>query len=115
MRKVTFIYAVCVALTSCTYRGTYLEPPVSNTPDINADISLCLSEAKVERNLTAEERQLIAEKETTRFFMHGRPTVSPEGKPALHQSILPRFNKHTAYADRYAVCLLKLGYTWSEK
>jgi hypothetical protein len=111
-----FILAVtAVGLSACAYSGTFLEPPTlrASAPGINSDMRACMSEAATPRELTASERELIAGKETARFFMQGRPVVSPEGKPALHQSALPQSSNEAA--DRYAVCLLKRGYTWQTK
>lgn len=115
MRNMVLIGVAIIGLTACSFSGTYLEPPASraSSPDINSDMRACLSEAKVQRELTSEERKLIEGKETARFFMHGRPVVSPEGKPALHQSALPQSSNDVA--DRYAVCFLKRGYSWEKK
>ena len=112
MRNPLLTITTVLSLSACAYSGTFLEPPSAHAAarDINADIRACMSEAATPRELTASERQLIAGKETSRFFMEGHPVVSPEGKPALHQSAFPQ--SASAAADRYAVCLLKRGYTW---
>lgn len=115
MHKAIMIILASCALTACAFSGTYLEPPSSRSASdtITSDMRACLSEARDPRELTAEEQTLIAGKETARLFMNGRPVISPEGKPALHQSVLPQ--SENQMADRYAVCLLKLGYTWDQK
>lgn len=113
-QTVAIIIASCL-LTACACHGTYLEPPpsISAADTITADMHACLSEAREPRELTAEEQTLIADKDTARFFMNGRPVINTEGKPALHQSAFPQSSNHLA--DRYAVCLLKRGYTWAQK
>lgn len=115
MRNIVLMSIVTIGLSACAFNGTYLEPPTTraSSPDIVSDMRACLSDARVQRELTPEERNLIEGKETARLFMHGRPVVSPEGKPALHQSVLPQSSNDAA--DRYAVCLLKRGYSWAEK
>ena len=102
-------------LTACAYSGTFLEPPQSHASaqNINADMRACLSEAMVSRELTTSERELIAGKDTSRFFMEGHLVVNPDGRPALHQSAFPQ--TANPMADRYAVCLLKKGYAWQTK
>jgi hypothetical protein len=103
-----------MGLTACTFSGTYLEPPESRatTSDINGDIQDCISVARISRDLTPAERDLISGKETVRFFMNGRPVVTQEGRPALHQSLLPQLSYESA--DRYAVCLINRGYKWEQ-
>jgi len=115
MRNQLLITTAVLTLSACAYSGTFLEPPSAHTAakDINADMRACMLEASTPRDLTATERQLIAGKETSRFFMEGRPVVNPDGKPALHQSAFPQSAK--AAADLYAVCLLKRGYIWQTK
>lgn len=115
MRQSFNLSIAAIILSGCGFSGTFLEPPASRSlaQDMNADMRACISRAAAPAALTASERELIAGRETARFFMAGRPVVSPEGKPALHQSALPQFSTDTA--DRYAVCLLKRGYTWQTK
>ena len=114
MNEKIFVIVITIGLTACAFSGTYLEPPESRatTFDIDGDIRDCMSEAMVNRNLTPAERDLILDKETARFFMSGRPTITPEGRPALHQSLLPQSPNERA--DRYAVCLINRGYKWEQ-
>lgn len=115
MRCIIFICLVAELLASCAFSGTYLEPPASHgAPSaVNIDMDACLAEAGTPRELSSEERRLIEGKETSRLFMHGQPVVSPDGKPALQQSAFPSSND--PFADRYAVCLLRRGYSWRQK
>jgi hypothetical protein len=115
MQKAVATILVSYVLTACSFSGTYLEPPPSKSESdaITADMDACLSEAREPRELTVQEQMLIAGKDTARLFMNGRLVVNPEGKPALHQSAFPQSSNHMA--DRYAVCLLKRGYTWAQK
>lgn len=114
MSKRIFVTLITIGLAACSFSGTYLEPPESSgtTSDVNRDIRACMSEAYTMRDLTPAERDLILGKETARFFMNGRPVVTPEGKPALHQSLIPQSTNQAA--DRYAVCLINRGYKWEE-
>ena len=115
MQKAVAIVLASYVLTACSFSGTYLEPPPSKSASdaIMADMKACVSEARDPRELTAEEQTLIAGKDTARFFMNCRLVVTSEGKPAMHQSVLPQTSNDMA--DRYAVCLLKRGYTWAQK
>ena len=114
MSKRIFVIVITLGLTACSFSGTYLEPPESSstTLDIDSDIQACMSEAYSQRDLTPAERDLIAGRETARLFMNGRPVVTPEGKPALHQSMIPQSTNQAA--DRYAVCLINRGYKWEQ-
>ena|GEM_PF-3313746 len=115
MRYMFILSFVAAGLSGCGFSGTFLEPPTSSASahGMNADINAFLSEAAAPGVLTASERALVAGRETARFFMAGRAVVTPEGKPALHSSVLPQLSNEAA--DRYAVCLLKRGYTWQTK
>jgi len=114
MSKKIFVIVVTLGLAACSFSGTYLEPPKSSgtTVDINSDIRACMSVAYSERDLTAVERKFISGKETARFFMNGRPVITPDGNPALHQSPIPQ--KLNQAADRYAVCRINRGYKWEQ-
>jgi len=116
MRNIIFI-AFAVFLTACAFSGTYLEPPAANTTpsNMNADMNECLFEANKPVALSQKDIQLIEGKETVRFFMNGRRVVTPGGKPALHQSLIPRLYKTNGLSNRYAVCLIRRGYNWAER
>ena len=115
MIRIVIVILLLCALTACTFSGIYLEPPQSNSTSdtIAVDMQACVYEAQAPRELTAEEQALIDGKETARLFMNGRPVITPDGKPALHQSAFPQ--PSNKLADRYAVCLLQKGYTWEQK
>jgi hypothetical protein len=116
MRKLATSLAVAFLLAACTWSGTYLAPPPDATGDssaISQDMTSCESVARTGQSLSSQDLQLVDGKETARLFMSGRLVVNPDGNPAFHQSLVPQ--RESAYADRYAVCLLKRGYTWQEK
>ena len=66
MRTLFLISVTTIGLTACSFSGSYLEPPASRASpgEINSDMRACLSEAKLQRDLTSEDRKLIAGKET---------------------------------------------------
>ncbi len=54
--------------------------------------------ASISREPTTAARALLEGKPTSRSFMKGRPVVKPDGKPALHQSVI-RPNSSDPYGD----------------
>ncbi len=112
--RLTIILSIAFVLAGCAFSGIYLDPPTerSLSSNVEVDIRDCMIEASEERTLTSDELAILEGKETARLFMNGRPVITPDGKPALHQSLFPQ--PASASADRYALCLLQKGYRWVE-
>jgi len=110
------VFLAFILVSGCVTKGLMLEPPGDRTDNrlVKEDMNTCIQTARTPREPTTAERKLLEGNPTSRFFMNGRPVVTPDGKPALHQSAV-RPNSSDPYTDLYALCLLSKGYTWRER